>query len=60
MNILTATLDLLSRRFQAHFEPRQRGHIANLFLDPVRRGMTKKATRQLMTKLLTKRKEKNQ
>ena len=26
------------RRFLAHFEVRQRGHIANLFLHPVRRG----------------------
>lgn len=34
------TIDMPDRRFQAHFEPRQRGQIANLFLDPVRRGMT--------------------
>ena len=30
----------MTRDFLNHFEPRQRGHIANLFLDPVRRGMT--------------------
>jgi len=34
------TLDPSDRRFLAHFEPRQRGNIANLFLDPVRRGET--------------------
>jgi len=28
------------RRFLNHFEPRQRSHIANIFLDPVRRGVT--------------------
>jgi len=30
----------MKRDFLNHFEPRQRGHIANLFLHPVRRGMT--------------------
>jgi len=28
----------MTRDFLNHFEVRQRGHIANLFLDPVRRG----------------------
>jgi len=34
------TIDILSRCFLARFESRQRSHIANLFLDPVRRGET--------------------
>jgi len=34
------TIDTAKRRFLARFEPRQRGHIANIFLDPVRRGET--------------------
>ena len=34
------TIDILSRRFLERFEPRQRGHIANLFLAPVGMGMT--------------------
>lgn len=48
----------MNRDFLNHFEPRQRGHIANLFLHPVRRGMTEphrivSAVRQeVLTKLL--------
>lgn len=34
------TIDMPDRRFLNHFEPRQRGHIANLFLAPVSGGMT--------------------
>lgn len=42
MNPLSSvpTLNMPDRRFLAHFEPRQRGHIANLFLVPVRDGVT--------------------
>jgi hypothetical protein len=34
------TIDTPDRRFLEHFEPRQRGHIANLCLCQVRRGLT--------------------
>lgn len=37
---MKTTSDMPDRRFQAHFEPRQRGHIANAFLSPVRNGET--------------------